>query len=71
MASSEHDKRLRAELAAELGWFGLALRGSKALKHTAEFSGKLRPANWGSAGFHERDALNAVAMLVGPIEAEY
>src|SRR6185312_12944667 len=50
---------------------GLALRRSKALKHAAEIRGELRPADWGDAGFHERDALDAVTMLVGPIEAEY
>src|SRR6202008_4845090 len=42
---------------------GLALRRSKALKHAAEIRRELRPANWGDAGFHERDALYAATML--------
>src|SRR6516225_1954697 len=50
---------------------GLALRRPKALKHTAEIRRELRPTNRGDAGFHESDALYAVTMLVGPIEAEY
>ena len=49
---------------------GLALRRSKALKHVAEVRREIRPADWGDDGFHERDALHAVTMLVRPIEAE-
>ena len=49
----------------------VSLRRSKAPKHAAEIRGELRPANWGDAGFHERDAPYAVTMLVGPIEAEH
>ena len=40
MASSEHDKRLRAELAAELGWYPADLDDESIVRHRADAARK-------------------------------
>ena len=40
MASSEHDKRLRAELAAELGWYPADLDDESIARHRADAARK-------------------------------
>jgi hypothetical protein len=51
--------------------YSLTCRGAKTLKHLTNLVGEFRPRHRGDDGFHERDALHAVAVLVGPVEAEY